>query len=305
MDFSGYARQALTCAVPLARRHRAKISLVHVVQPPTVSAWRGIPGGGHYLGMAVNRLVEVAKTHLNDLASELVPREVRGRMIVREGNATAEVVDLAKSLKVDLIVLSTTGHSGLKRIMLGSTAERILRHADCPVLTVRRQLDESAKRLLALQKPLYPERLSWRRILVPLDFSPTSLWALTVAVQLAKESGARLLLLHVVEPSPYPTGMEGAVLVESDVAITKRARRQLQHVARRFIPKSALASSLIGRGRAADVIVETAEEKDADLIVLATHGHTGLDRLLMGSTAEQVVRKAKYPVFVVRKPRDG
>jgi len=303
MDFSGYARQALTCAVPLARKHRAKISLVHVVQPPTVSAWRGIPGGGHYLNMNLHNLVEVTKGHLDDLATELLPDELRGRAVVREGNPANEVVAAARAVKADLIVLSNTGRSGLKRVVLGSTAERIIRHAHCPVLTVRRQMNESAKRLLALKKPLYPERLPWRRILVPLDFSLTSLRALKMAVPLAKQCGARLLLLNVIEPNPYATGMEGAVLVMPEVTVARNARKQLPQVARRFVPKSVRVTSLVAHGRAADVIVETAEEKGADLIVLSTHGHTGLDRLLMGSTAEHVVRSAKCPVFVVRKPR--
>jgi nucleotide-binding universal stress UspA family protein len=305
LDFSGQSRQALTCAVPLARKHHAKISLVHVAQPPTVSAWRGIPGGGHYLAMNMHQVVNVAKTHLEDLALQLLPEDVRGRTVVREGTPAYEVVSAAKALKADVIVLSTTGCSGLKRVLLGSTAERIVRHAHCPVLTVRRQMNESAMRLLALKKPLYPERLPWRRVLVPLDFSLTSLRALKIAVPLAKQSGAHLLLLNVIEPNPYPTGMEGAVLVVSDDVIARNARQQLPKVARRFVPKSVRAISLVAHGRAADVIVETAEEKGADLIVLSTHGHTGIDRLLMGSTAEQVVRSAKCPVFVVRKTRDS
>lgn len=303
MDFSGYARQALTCAVPLARALRAKVSLVHVVQPPTVSTWRGIPGGGHYLSMNMHRLVDVAKTHLDDLAAQLLPDELQGRTVVREGNPPYEVVAAAKAIKADLIVLSNTGRSGLKRVVLGSTAERIIRHAHCPVLTVRRQMNESAKRLLALQPPLYPKTLPWRRILVPLDFSLTSLRALKLAVPLARRSEARLLLLNVIEPNPYATGMEGAVLVLPEVTVARNAKKQLPQVARRFVPKSIPVTSLVGNGRAADVIVKTAEEKGADLIMLSTHGHTGLDRLLMGSTAEQVVRSAKCPVFVVRKPR--
>jgi nucleotide-binding universal stress UspA family protein len=301
MDFSGYARQALTCAVPLARKHRAKISLVHVAQTPV--AMRTTPDGGLVMPVNTARLVEVAQTHLDELADILLPQELRGRLIVREGNAAVEVVAAAKRLNADLIVLSNTGRSGLKRIVLGSTAERIVRHAHCPVLTVRRGMDDSARRLLALQPPLYPKRLPWRRILVPLDFSLTSLRALKIAVPLAKQSGARLLLLNVVEPNPYATGMEGAVLVEPDAVITQRVRRQLPQVARRFVPKSLRTTALVGQGRAADVIVEMAKEKGVDLIVLATHGHTGLERLLMGSTAELVVRTAKCPVFVVRKRR--
>lgn len=303
LDYSGLARQALLCAVPLARKHRAKISLVHVAQSPVVM--RTTPDGGLVMPANTAKLVSVAKTQLNELATKLLPDALRGRMIVREGNPAAEVVATAKSLNADLIVLSTNGRSGLSRVLLGSTAERILRHAHCPVLTVRRQSRGPAMRLLSLEKPLYPDGLPWRRMLVPLDFSLTSLRALQVAVPLAKQSGARLLLLHVVEPNPYATGMEGAVLVRPDATVARDAKAQLPRIARRFVPRSVRVASLVGRGRAADVIVETAEEKSVDLIVLSTHGHTGLNRLLMGSTAEQVVRHAKCPVLVVRKPRDS
>lgn len=303
LDFSGFARQALTCAVPLARKNRAKISLVHVIQPPTVSTWRGIPGAGYYLAMDLHNFMNAARTHLDDLAAQLLPNELRGQTVVREGNPACEVVAAAKALKVDLIVLSNSGRSGLSRVLLGSTAERIVRLAHCPVLTVRRQRSGPAMRLLSRETPLYPERLPWRRILVPLDFSLTSLRALHMAVPLAKQSGARLLLLNVVEPNPYATGMEGAVLVMPDATIARNAKQQLPQVARRFIPKSVRVTTLVARGRAADVIVETAEEKGVDLIVLSTHGHTGLERMLMGSTAEQVVRQAKCPVLVVRKSK--
>lgn len=303
MDFSGFARQALTCAVPLARKHRAKISLIHVVRP--TAALRAFPDGGIAIPMDAYRLVSVARTHLGDLAARLLPDELRGRMLVREGYPADQVVAAAKAIRADLIVLSNTGRSGLKRVVLGSTAERILRHAHCPVLTVRRQSSGPAMRLLSLEKPLYPQRLPWRRILAPLDFSLTSLRALKIAVPLAKESSARLVLLNVVEPNPYPTGMEGAILDTPDANLEQNAKKELPQVARRFVPKSIRVTSLVARGRAADVIVETAEKKGVDLIVLSTHGHTGLNRLLMGSTAEQVVRTAKCPVFVVRKPRQS
>lgn len=302
MDFSGYARQALTCAVPLARKHHARISLVHVAQAPV--ATRTKPDGGLVMPVNTARLVAVAQTHLEDLAVKLLPEKLRGRMVVREGIAATQVVAVAKRLNADLIVLSNTGRSGLKRLVLGSTAERIVRFAHCPVLTVHRQMDESAKRLLALKPPLYPERLPWRRILVPLDFSLTSLRALKLAVPLARQSGARLLLLNVVEPNPYATGMEGAVLVMSDATIMRNAKRQLAQVARRFVPRSVPVIARVEHGRAADVIVEVAERKRIDLIVLATHSHTGWERLLMGSAAEHVVRMANCPVLVVRQCRE-
>lgn len=299
LDFSGFARQALTCAVPLACRFKARIHLVHVAQSPVVM--QSFPDGGIALPVNTDHLVALAQRQLEDMAARFLPAAVRAQTVVRQGSAAFEVVSAANTLEADLIVLSTTGRSGLSRAFLGSTAERIVRHAHCPVLTVRR--GAGAARMLSGEKPNYPERLPWRRILVPLDLSFTSLRALDTAAALAQHSHAGLFLLNVVEPSPYPTGMEGAVLAIPDQKLAENAKEQLPRLAERFVPKPVRVTSLVARGRAASVIVETAAAKGVDLIVLSTHGHTGLDRLLMGSTAEQVVRHAQCPVYVVRKPQ--
>ena len=121
-----------------------------------------------------------------------------------------------------------------------------------------------------------------------------------LAPQLAKANGT--MQLHVVEPNPFPSGMDGGILTMPDNVVARHAKAHLPRVAKQLVPKSVRVTSLVSHGRAASVIVETAEEKGVDLIVLSTHGHTGLDRLLMGSTAEQVVRHAQCPVWVVRKP---
>jgi nucleotide-binding universal stress UspA family protein len=156
-------------------------------------------------------------------------------------------------------------------------------------------------RLLSLTQPLYTRDLPWRRILVPVDFSVTSLRTLKVAAALARLVGARLLLLHVIEPNPYPTGLEGAILVIPDAELTRKARKQLPQVARRFIPESVRVSSFVARGRAANTIVSMAERKRADLIMLGTHDPKGMQRLFLGGTTAQVVRQATCPVFAVRR----
>jgi nucleotide-binding universal stress UspA family protein len=301
MDFSGYARQALTCAVPLARRHRAKISLVHVVRLPV--GLRTTPDGGIVTPLDASVQLEVARTHLDNLANQLVPQPLRGRTIVREGFAATEVAAVAKRLQADLIVLSLTARSPLKRVVLGSTAERIVRIAHCPVLAVHRTMDASAKRLLALRPPLYPRHLPWRRILVPLDGSRTSLRALQAAVPLAKSSGARLLLLRVIAPRPLAAGLEAAALLQPDPAPTQKSAAQLPPAARRFIPESIRATSLIARGAAVEVIAQTAEDQRADLIVLSAHGPAVWNRLLRGTLAEQVLHRARCPVFILRNRR--
>lgn len=143
-------------------------------------------------------------------------------------------------------------------------------------------------------------RLPWRRILVPIDFSKTSLRALEVGVPLARDHGAKLFLLSVIEPDPYATGTEGVILAIPDTTLAEEAKANLSRIAERFISPSVKVTMLMKRGRAFDVITRLAKERDIDLIVLTTHGHTGMERVLLGSTAERVVRHAHCPVYVVR-----
>lgn len=143
-------------------------------------------------------------------------------------------------------------------------------------------------------------RLTWRRILVPIDFSKTSLRALEVAVPLARDHAAELLLFFAVEPDPYASGMEGVIIALPDRNLMEDAKAKLSKIAKRMIPPSVEVATLVIRGRAFDTITRVARQKEIDLIVLTTHGRTGLKRVLLGSTAERVVRHADCPVYVVR-----
>ena len=145
-----------------------------------------------------------------------------------------------------------------------------------------------------------PRGVKWRRILVPIDFSKTSLSALKVAVPLARDHQGRLFLVSVVEPVVFTAGMESVAMTVPDSVIAKEAKDNLLHIARRLIPINVPVTLVVDRGRASDVITRFAKEQKIDLVVLTTHGRTGLDHFLMGSTAEQVVRHAQCPVFVVR-----
>ena len=143
--------------------------------------------------------------------------------------------------------------------------------------------------------------LAWRRILVPLDFSNLSLHALDVAAPLARDLDARLFLLSVIEPPAYPGGLEATILATPDCELVEYAESELPKIARRFVPPEVHLTVLVERGRAFEVITRVAQEMNIDLIVLASHGRTGLDRILLGSTAERVVRHAPCPVYVVRQ----
>jgi nucleotide-binding universal stress UspA family protein len=142
--------------------------------------------------------------------------------------------------------------------------------------------------------------LAIRTILHPTDFSERSEYAFRLACSLARDHGARLLVLHVVPP-PQSVGY-GEMPVT--FPLSPDYREELEDKLRQFKsadPKLRVECRL-EEGFAANEILRTAQETEADLIVMGTHGRTGLGRLLMGSVAEQVVRKASRPVLTVKAP---
>ncbi|HPC62435.1 MAG TPA: universal stress protein [Verrucomicrobiota bacterium] len=142
------------------------------------------------------------------------------------------------------------------------------------------------------------EELKLRRILVPLV-------ALKCAVPLARAFGARLDVLHVVEPMHFMAGLESVALAVSDEQVARSALNELKAVARREIPPGIEVEAMVRQGKPFDQITQAAAERGADLIVLTTHGFTGLKRAVMGSTAEAVVRHAPCSVWVVPARGEG
>jgi nucleotide-binding universal stress UspA family protein len=145
------------------------------------------------------------------------------------------------------------------------------------------------------------ESLLWRNILVPVDFSESSRRALEVAVPLARDCGGKLFLLSVVESAAYAAGLETMLLATPGATMIKNTRAALLKLARRSVPSSLPVTALADEGRAYDVITRIAKQKHMDLIVMARHGCGALERVLLGSTAERVVRLAPCPVWVVRR----
>jgi nucleotide-binding universal stress UspA family protein len=187
--------------------------------------------------------------------------------------------------------MSTHGYSGLKHTLLGSTTERVVCHAPCPVLTLREQLVPVK----------FPDDTPCRfkNMLVPTDFSETSVKAIRYAAAFAGPCGAGMTLLHVVEPPDYPA-WGYAHLPLRDEKLKKKARERLKALANEILPDQDAAVAVV-TGDAALRIVDTAKERNADLIVIATRGYRGLKHALLGSITAKVVRCAACPVLVVRE----
>lgn len=150
---------------------------------------------------------------------------------------------------------------------------------------------------------LNAEDLDWKRILVPLDFSDSSARALNYAVPLARRSGAKLVLLHVVQlpvlPAAFAMGALGNVK-EAHKALADEAKVRLDELAKKVAAMGVSTHHAVTVGTAWDEIVKGAKRLDCDLVVISTHGHNNLMRMLSSNTAEHVVRLASCPVLCVR-----
>jgi universal stress protein A len=144
--------------------------------------------------------------------------------------------------------------------------------------------------------------ISLKRILVPIDFSEHSKNALQYAIRLAGQFGSELVLVYVVEPVVYPAdlGFGQVAIPNIEPELAARGKAGLEQLAEETIPEGIESRIVVCTGRPFVEILDTAKEQHADLIVIATHGHAGVEHLIFGSTAEKVVKRAHCPVLMVR-----
>jgi nucleotide-binding universal stress UspA family protein len=149
--------------------------------------------------------------------------------------------------------------------------------------------------------------VSIKKVLVPIDFSDYSKSALKYAVNFAKSFSADITLVYVVEPIIYPPDFSMGQIAIPAVSTEwdERAQEELDKLAKTEISKDVKVKSIIKTGKPFVEIIETAKEEEIDLIIIATHGHSGVEHILFGSTAEKVVRKAPCPVLTLREPIKG
>ncbi len=285
-DFSPTSVHALDYAVPLARQMGGQITLLHVIDLPV------LPQTVENLVIG-DAMTSAAKERLEALAREKMPPPLLAKTLVRTGSSYQEITRLAQGLKSDLIILSTHGRTGFKRALLGSTTERVVRHAPCPVLTVRCDGEVKSPDLKA--SGLGP-RIN--RILVPVDFSERSAAAVEFAVGMVRTMKARLALLHVVAPLPLRLSRFRAEMQEYDAATKQEAQRKLEALAA-TVPKDIGVDVLLRQDLPPRGIAGVAHEWRSDLIILPTRGLTAVKYIMLGCTAEAVVRHAPCPVLTL------
>lgn len=245
-----------------------------------------------YLG----QLRKEADRHLERLADRAsqVGLSVKKQVVI--GIPSQKITAIARDNGDDLVVVGTHGRTGLEHVLLGRTAERVIRGAPCPVLAVRGRKPGSA------QVPDHSSPIAVRRMLVPIDFSDCSLDALEYAVQVAKHVNAAITILHVMEPVAY--GLDFTLSHPSELE-AKRARLgdRLRDLVQAAAGWGLQADEALRGGLPADSILDYARSRAVDLIVMGTHGRRGISHLVNGSVTEGVLRRADCPVLTVRSPK--
>jgi len=293
-DFSMASAHAIDLAAHLAHLYGARVAALHVV-PPAVTPYPGLPAIDPHADQAVEaadlrRFCSETARAFSAAITAGTPVDV----MVHVGEPARDILESAASLRADVIVMGTHGLSGFEHLLLGSVAEKVLRKAACPVLTVPPRAHATSS-------------LPFKRILCAVDFSDCSMHALTFARSMAEESGSALTLVHVLEwPWEEPPAPRLETLPVEQAFSLAMYRRERESDARArlatLIPEGLdNRSARVCHGKPHEQILRVAAEERSDVIVIGLHGRTAIDRAIFGSTTNHVVRAATCPVLTLRK----
>ena len=260
-DGSMESESAFAAILPLVKAYAPEVTVLYVFEDPDASYYPP---------------AQVAKVCRGVRAAGM-----NAHLELREGKPADEILRAAKAKKVDLIAMSTHGRGGLSRLVAGSAAESVLRRAMVPLLVTRQGSNSQ----------------SWKKIVVALDGSARGESILPDAFKLAKKLGSTIDFVRVALPIVNPTGVGEIPMIPFP---PDDPMPYLNTVVARAKNEGIDANAVGMEGRASSQILRHIEESGAGLLCMATHGRTGLTRVLMGSIAEEMLRKAPCPVLLRR-----
>lgn len=278
-DGSEYSEGAVREGIGLAKKNNAKITALSVID-----------FNAEFDALApdlLEKMEEQAAGHVRSVKN-LAEKEglVCNAFVLRSENAYLAIAEEAAKLKADMIIMGRRGKTGLKRLLVGSVAKRTIGHAHCNVLVIPRNAV-----------------LTCKTILLATDGSKFSEAAAAEAIGIAKKCGAELIVVtavHAESLAPLDvvsSQMQKDLIAGVEMAAAEKSITFVRELAEK---EGVKISALTYAGSPADVIIHTAREKKADLIVVGSHGRTGIDRLLLGSVAERVIGTADCATLVVK-----
>jgi nucleotide-binding universal stress UspA family protein len=284
IDFSEFSIRAYHHAVSLAEHYRAKLVAQHVVE-----LWR-YPYADYAASLAEyerfsQALREGGKQQLQEFVKIHTHDKIQPELVVHQGTAPDSILSFAQAQKTDVIVMGTHGRRGFDRLMLGSTTDRVMRRAPCPVLAICKPPHDS---MAAGEDGHHVHHLS--RILFCTDFSENSERALNYAISATAEYDAELTLLHVLEEAQSPAKTEEAIA---------RATEQLDKLIPPEARKTLKTKTVVRIGKASRQIIQLALERQIDMVTMGVRGRGALDVAVFGSTTYRVMQLGPSPVLAV------
>jgi len=286
-DLSDISHQAIAHGITLAHEFEARLLVCHCIHLPAPSIY-----GEAYLAPEeqMNRSMDFARKRIAELM-ENHPVDWEPRVII--GQAAEEITRVAREEAVDIALAATRGHRVLKRMLLGSVTERLMRTLPCPLLVIPAAEGSTDGR---------PEAaMAFQRILVGCDFSPDADLAFQHGLNMAQEFQAELHLMHVIETPLYTETLKPVFAHRP--ASTAGIRDFLQSKIDALVPEEARhwcqPVTVLEEGQPYAQLLRYAEDHDIDLIVLGVRGHGLIGTLFVGSTTDRVIRRANCPVLSV------
>ncbi len=279
-DFSEHARAAAERAALLAREQAATLRLLHVISSSSLDDLRNVMRGS---AAGEHSVLEEARVSLHDTATMLAQTtEVTATEEVATGQVIATIRTAAE--EVDLLVLGARGTNPVRDLLLGTTAERLLRTSCCPVLIVK-------------GAPKGP----YGRVIVPVDFSSYSAPALAVAALVAPH--AHISVLHAFRV-PFEARLHIAGATDDTIRLycdeqRQEATRHIDRLMTEYLPHVRQRTCLVERGDPSPVILAQAQARSADLIVLGKQGQSRAEELFLGSVTRHVLAGSTCDVLVV------
>lgn len=289
LDGSEYSERALVTATSLARVMGAQLVLVRAV---STSVFPGVDATE-----AQVKAVSEAEAYLTALSRPLAEKDIRVEIAVPFMSAPEGILLEINQRKADLVVMCTHGRSGLGRWIYGSVAEKVLAHSPVPVLLVKPTGLVTPLLLGSAQAPL----------LVPLDGSSYAEAVLPYALDLSRTLNRKLILLRVATYAIVPVNVPGQNFTfpsEVQEMVNKEEQKEaedyLAKLTERLKADGQLVQSVVRWGEPAITIQEESKAAGAGMIIMTTHGQTGLKNVIMGDVALEVVRLTSVPLFLVR-----
>jgi nucleotide-binding universal stress UspA family protein len=288
-DFSDVSERALPYAAAMSLRYGGMVHVAHVL--PDTTLVRPSPIDPVTIGSIYEDAHSAAQEQMQQLSLKV--KGFPHRTYIRRGKVSEVLSEIIREHQIDLVVAGTHGRTGVGKLLMGSVAEEIFRQVTCPVLTVGPGVPKLSRAPVGRHgAELAPANLEFRHFLYATDFTPDSL-AASYAFSLAQEFRTRLTLLHVIgEYGDHVYDRPGPI----DAALRKLEDLIPEEADLRFAPEPTVEF-----GSPADRILQTAAERDADLIVLGIRpGHIDASTHLPWATAHKVIGGAHCPVLTVR-----